>query len=1205
MSARFEPSDEQRAAIYAPDDVLVRAGAGSGKTEVLARRFVAILAGDIEGRAGLLPEQVAAMTFNEKATRDMQARITAVLVSRIEQAREDCEAVGKIAHLERCRRRLGLARISTIHAFCARILRENPIEAALDPNFEVLDEDQSATMLERECEQTLIAILRASDPGAVALMRARGLRDAYYTRGALSIVVGLVGGLERLGKDGGWLIECASRLADETRARSEEVALCAHQLCELVEQLTLIKIASGVAQERIEQLKARWPKLKPVALAFNSESDPSALDALRDLAELLPSAQSATIKALVQSIKSLLDKSGKGVGISGQLIDLWGEQRAVQPTLDIARTVATIAGKIAERKRAEGVVTFDDLLSLSLRLLRDHPEGARRYRGTLRALLVDEYQDTDPIQHAVVTELTRRADGELAPELFIVGDEKQSIYRFRGADVAVFRRRREPEPLLRRLQHNRRSAPSLLEFANALSASVMRHRDGPAPGFVVEWSEEHRLIPDRPALDAAPAIEVLLCSDEKNPVADKRRAEAGWIARRCRELIETGTQVSDRRSAGRAARFGDIAILMRSFESVRIYEDGLRAADVPFYTVKGRGFFACQEIRDIADLLAAIDEPSSEIALAAALRSPLIGLSDQCLLELALGHEGPRPRLSDYFRTGGPDPGWLDERHRHAVVRARTILSELRAMKDGAPLAEMIERAVELTDFEAVMVAQSEGPQRVANVRKLIELARDFDSRRMLSFPDFIRHLGRLIDAEPYEPQAQILGEDEDVVRLMTIHQAKGLEFPIVFLADLGRRPPTRESQYLLSPDDGLLMRDTLGSGQDAVPNPRIEKYNKLLGQQDEAESARLLYVAITRARDRLILSEGSKPDRWAEQVREFIGKDRIGSFLNSSDAQRSINAGGVDVLLHRPPASDAMISAQAASPTRTSREADDAVFAELARRRLQFEPPPAREMVASPTELECFDRCPRQYWYRHILAMPDGEPFAAAAAANGSPSRPRKRASALEMGQAAHAALERIRFGAAARDTQGELDAALEAAAAEAGLGKADIATLRGDLLRYLVQHSPDERIAGREVPFFLAVADDENLTVFVRGRIDLLAEADGALIVRDYKYARFSVDSDAEQYRLQMECYALAAAQAYDGRSVRAELIFIRGECTPVALDLPAPETIRTRLVSIGREMTVAARTSQYAMKPPSADVCRSLGCGYIRRCWGGAAA
>jgi ATP-dependent helicase/nuclease subunit A len=1176
-------SAEQRAAILTAGDLVVRAGAGCGKTEVLARRFVSLVAGDIGGVQPLAAEQIAAITFTEKASYDMRERIASVLAARIEGE----TAVELRIHLLRAHRMLPLARISTIHAFCARILRENSLQAGLDPDFKVLDEYESTTFRERICKQTLVDAIRQSDPGAQLLLRMRRLESASPREGAVEIVLRIMDEVARLGRTVAWLVETTQQNVGRVSEEEEKITALTHELADLLGELLGAGPLREKAEQRIAPLRARQDEYRSQLLRFGWRLQPERLDFLRELCDCLPDAR-GRMQECIKSIKRLVEADSSNFGIAGELIACYGACRAIPKAAAIAATVGRLAQGLERTKAEESVVTFDDLLFRTRELLRSDSVAALRYRTSIRALLVDEYQDTNTIQDDIVRLLTEpAADRVKGPDLFIVGDEKQSIYRFRGADVSVLGRTTEKAGGRRiielPLSGNRRSTPNIVKFVNGLSASLMRS-EPPVPPYAVEWSARHELRALRTRV-IDPPVEIITAIPDsaadqtrKLNTARKRELEGRALATRIHQLIRSEL-ISDSANGTRPIEYRDVTILLRAFTDVAIYERELLEAGVPCYTVKGRGFFGCQEVLDLIELLTAIGDAGDSMALAAALRSPFFGISDDCLAQLVLhypadvgtGAAWKRGSLASAFASSPPGFEWLDA-GREDLLHARQIIEELRSLCVRAPASDVIERALERTKYEAVMLGMRQGPQRVANLRKLVELARDFESRQLFTFGDFVAHLRHLVEQEPYEPPAQILGENENVVRLMTVHQAKGLEFPVVILADAGRRPPNDIRVPVVDREQGLLTRDTAGSGMDEIPNRWLIEYRERWKREEEAESARLLYVALTRARDRLIVSEGAMLQGWTRQIRAYLGES-LESFLKSDAPRKSLKCGDASVVLVRPE-----LAASRSESSQSGPELEAEELAELVQRRLNFELPIAEELVISPTALADFDRCPRQFHLRHNLGLPENRH------GNGEPLH----ASALTMGTVAHAVLERIES-----NSEEEIRKLVDLQGRAHGLNPDQRDAIATDLLRYRSE-SGNSAPAERELPFFYKLGE----AVFVRGQIDALIDNDGGLIVRDYKYARAS--DEAALYQVQMESYALAVADAFPGMEVAAEIVFLKGGSLTVPIELPPAHEIRAHLQSLAHDLLNARRSGEFQKKPGDVRTCRQLRCGFVERCW-----
>ncbi|MBV8774954.1 MAG: UvrD-helicase domain-containing protein [Deltaproteobacteria bacterium] len=1191
-------SAEQRAAILTPGNVLVRAGAGSGKTEVLARRFVALIAGEIEGRPAIPPAQIAAITFTEKAAYDMRARIAAVLEQCI-QAQSDSE---HRAHLLAARAQLPVARISTIHAFCSRILRENAVEAALDPDFQVLDEYESRTFLERICTQFLIDKVRGLDPGACYLAMARHLDSATPREGAVSIAMRILDEVARLGRTPQWLCDATRDAAVRFQGEASGVELLGRELSRLLDQLLSVRGLSDAAEQTIARLRIRHREFRDRILAINAQVEPEAVGFLREFCEYLPQAR-GRLHGCVASIKKIVLRGAGRFGLDGELISLYGACRAFPRALEIGALIRELALRFQQAKADERLLTFDDLLVCTRELFERNAAARLRYKGVLRALLVDEFQDTDPIQHEIVARLVEPEAGGHPPELFVVGDEKQSIYRFRGADVAGFSRLKQrlgPLPMrVLPLLGNRRSSANIVAFVNGLGAALMHAPDQPVPPYWVEWGREHELSALRSAA-LNPPVEIMVAGDwprESNAAANsaglsdralrvsaahKRALEVRALASRINRLVGT-EMITDLTSRElRPVRYRDIVVLLRAFTDVAIYEAALLDAAVPCYTVKGRGFFGCQEVLDTTELLTAVDDPGDSLALAAALRSPFFGLSDDCLAQIALHREladANREQRSEIhfpaaFAAGGPAFSWLSD-GRDDAIGAWRILDDLRKLRQRGTIVGVLEQALAATSYEAVMLGLRQGPQRVANVHKLIELARDFESRRFFTFHDFVVHLRRLVEQQPYEPPAQILGESENVVRLMTVHQAKGLEFPVVFLADAGRRPDNDNRSPVVDPENGLLLRDAVGSGMDEIPNKILADFRKRSGSEQEAESLRLLYVALTRARDRLIISEGAMVQGWAKQIRSFVGEEFYSAFCDSSNERQLVERADAQIVLIRPDPAQARRDLRLASGSPT----DAITMSALARRRLSFEPPYSHELVISPTALADFERCPRQFQFRHRLRL--AEPLA---------TDDGTRSALSVMGTVAHAVLERLEFAAANED---EIQQLVNAVGIAAGLTSNERMTIAADMVRCMAKLATGPPGA-REVPFFYHVGDG----LFLRGQIDALLQERDRVVVRDYKYARAS--DHLFLYQLAMEAYALAVAEAHPQSSVEAQLVFLKDGGETVSVALPPISEIRAHILSLGRGIIAAQKAGDFPKKPTGANACRRLRCGFVKHCW-----
>ena len=530
------------------------------------------------------------------------------------------------------------------------------------------------------------------------------------------------------------------------------------------------------------------------------------------------------------------------------------------PAAEFALQTLELAGELASqydrKKRELAVLDFNDLLS-SARELLVGPERAavrRQLASQIRLLLVDEFQDTDPLQVEMVKAI---CDNEhLGGKLFFVGDHKQSIYRFRGARPEVFRDLQDEIPPEGRLplSMNFRSQPAILEFVNTLFCEELgpnyeplqpkRLQVSPRPAVELLWACDPAVAND--AVDPPPVVQEDMGRRER-----LLRREADWIARRIRSMLDSGEKIvwdSDAAKAGspapRAVREGDVAVLFRAMTNVDHYEEALRRYGINYYLVGGRAFYSQQEIFDLLNLLRAINSVSDEVSLAGALRSPMFGLLDESLLWLA--KDGSLS--TGLFELELPEE--LDKQQRDRVECAKATLLALRAMKDRVPVAQLIGETLERTGYDAMLLAEFLGERKLANLQKLIEQARSFDRAGIFSLSDFITQLSEFVARQPDEALAATHPETADVVKLMSIHQSKGLEFPVVVVPDMGRKRHNVGPVMAFTPELGPMFKDA-----EAVTG--YDLWMMAENDADSSETSRLLYVAATRAADYLILSSG------------------------------------------------------------------------------------------------------------------------------------------------------------------------------------------------------------------------------------------------------------------------------------------------------------------------------------------------------------
>jgi len=823
-------TDQQRAARDVRGaSVALSAGAGCGKTTVLTERFLWELD---ERNLG----ELVALTFTEKAARELRERVRAACRSRFEAGDDPARWRGVLRGLE-------AAPIGTFHGFCGRLLRKSPIEAGVAPGFAILEESVAPSLRDAALDRCSRAWLADLDPDLVALAIDFGLaavRDALAdliaarTRGDLRDWADRDPAEVVAGWRETWEAEVRPMLLAGFVADAQPgLDLLASQPCSNVvmqqRQAFLVTHVPGLPQDpdaeglldRIKEharvqgggTKTHWPT-------------PEVYEAVKDALEALRKAVDATRNALAWDEAASLLAAEHG----GRL----------------ARLAAGALDAYDDAKRAAGLLDFDDLLIRARDLLRNRGRfGPDAFAG---ALLVDEFQDTDPIQGEILERLAGAGLG--AGALFLVGDPKQSIYRFRGAEPRIFQdfRGRFPEPGRRALTANFRSVPGILHFVNALFAGTFPGEElhparaaGPPgrPAVAFLWADE-------PAADGAPA-----------PSAHQRRGiEARWIARLLARRLADGWPVQGTDGSVRNAHPGDVALLFRALTDVAPYEAALAAEGLDYHVVGGSAYFLQQEVTDLINLLSVIEDPTDALALAGTLRSPFGAVSDDGLYWLATTGAGDLARNFE----GGARIEALSAADRPKVARAHRLLTGWRSLKDRLPMAALIGRALEESGYEAALLGEYLGARKRANVRKLVRLARRYDRQGGFTLADFVARLRADQRKPPREEQAATTEAEGTSVRLMSIHQAKGLEFPIVVLPDLDRRPTPERPGVAFHPDLGPLVRPPAGDDPDGEAGASLgwTIYRRLEEREEAAEALRLFYVATTRARDALILSAGA-----------------------------------------------------------------------------------------------------------------------------------------------------------------------------------------------------------------------------------------------------------------------------------------------------------------------------------------------------------
>jgi ATP-dependent helicase/nuclease subunit A len=753
-----------------------------------------------------------------------------------------------------------------------------------------------------------------------------------------------------------------------------------------------------------------------------------------------------------------------------------------------------------EAKDRESALDFEDLQLLARELLQGSDEIRERESWRFRSIMVDEFQDTNRLQCELV-DLLARPDGEL----FFVGDEFQSIYRFRHADVEVFRERREQVGGVLALTQNYRSRPEVLDVINHLFA--------PDFGESFQPLEAAGRFPD-PAF--GPAVELLVTDKESYAETDThwRKAEARHIAGRVRDLVDTGE-----------AAPGEIVLLFAAGTDARIYEEELRALGLPTFRATGRDYYHQQQVVDLLNYLRLLHNRYDDEALLGVLASPFVGVSNDALV--LLRRNAPKRPLFCGLEKELPEG--LSERDARLFQAFKQRYDRLAAQASALSLERLCERIVSEHDYDLAVLAQWDGRRRYANLRKLARLARSYEELRGPDVQGFVRFIAEQDAVGASELEAVAEEEGTDVIRLLTIHSAKGLEFKVVVVADAGRdRARPDADEILCLPDGRLGFRVADPETGKRLTTAEYETVRAAEQDAEEAERRRLYYVAMTRAIDRLIVS-GAIGERGADAgtpIGWVLDRLEATELEDAASAAVEIERGGARVLVRldrfapEPEAPAAAAVEEQLELFALSENGGSAVEApELAPLAEIPAPPLHRVRRLSYSALSLFERCSYRYFAERVVGLRTAQAAGSVPGQTGL--------AATEVGDAVHALLEHVdlRAPAVPEDVSELVRARYPTATDE------EVERIRGFVASYcsseLAARIAKLDGATAELPFAF-----EHDGVLLHGRIDVLHRGGPRAIVVDYKTNSLAEGEPdeivAKDYRIQQLVYALACFRA-----------------------------------------------------------------------------
>ena len=827
-------AEQERAVRERGRDVLVTAGAGSGKTRVLVERYLALL-------EDLSISQIVAVTFTDAAASEMRDRVRRAVMSRPEFERHLADLDG--------------ARIGTVHSLCLQILRENPVEAGIDPASSVLSDDEEEAERLSACMDAIEAAADEQGPGLAALL-GLGIRQVknelpkmVARRNEVEAAFRALGGPN----DDDW----ATRIRD-----------------------TLDQYVSGLVEAKRAWLaeKCEWlddarqgndpDKLTPIVdahlqwLGDPMEGDAEDLFERLAVAARLPGPGSVGVRAAWNAPPLEVRQALREIRELHADIAKFQWTDADVAAIDVLESLRALFMDSCERfeelKKDMSALDYLDLELKAIELLRTSPETAEAYRARFKHVLVDEVQDLNPPQFVFLDLLTRpqeTKDAVSGPERFYVGDIKQAIYRFRGSDVRnvarLSNRVEGSHGAVLSLSESFRAHDPLIQTLNGVFAGVFANAVADYDAPMQPMTGRRKEGPSDAHVTVLPIGKGYADNQGKgNPSPrEKIRMEARAVAQQVSLLLEEGTPVWDA-AEGRArpARPEDIVILLRRFTHVAEFERALESQGAPYRASAGGGFFDRQEIIDLTNLMEWLSDAQNDLALVGVLRSPFFAIDDESLLML-------RNAEGSLLENLARPPANLSESARQVCGHAADVMRTLREEAQSASPERLLNLALELTNVEAAWAPLQGGEQVIANIRRFAALARTLAAKSLDEFVEHIRLRRDSLDAR--DPQAAL--DAGDAVRLLTIHAAKGLEFPIVFIAEAGDAPARGNTRTILwRAEDGvsLTLDNEPELGETSRRRPGF--YSYLAGRdeaEDAAENKRALYVAATRAADMVFVS--------------------------------------------------------------------------------------------------------------------------------------------------------------------------------------------------------------------------------------------------------------------------------------------------------------------------------------------------------------
>lgn len=870
MSVKWT-SEQQKVIDLRNRNILVSAAAGSGKTAVLVERIIRRLT---EDDTPTDVDRLLIVTFTEAAAAEMKERISAAIEKKLEERPGDIR-------LERQATLIHSAQITTIHSFCLAVIRDHFHVIGIDPGFRIAEEGELKLLKQDVLEELLEECYAEAKEEFLDFTERFG--SGKSDKKIEEIILKMYEYSRSYPRPDRWLDQCVKAYASEDlEVRAEErVRMRAADIERVLERgLKICEEPDGPYMYG-DMLDSDLQELERLQQAENFDAMYSAaagfkwkrLSSRKD--DTVSPDKKEKVKKLREQAKSLLKGMQEDYFYAPREVWQQDMQDALPSVVTLTELVKRFAHMLDEKKRLRNMIDFNDMEQFALAILTEEKDGelvpsavAGEYQDRFDEVMIDEYQDSNLVQETILTSVSRVSRGEY--NIFMVGDVKQSIYSFRLSRPELFMEKYNTyslkDSVTQRidLHKNFRSREEVLDSVNDIFRQIMKKELGG-----IEYDDSAALYPgaEFPPLPSGKEdfckSELLLLDKEDTGGEDERQAEARMIARRIRELIRDGVVLDKETREYRRVQYRDIVILTRSIRGwAEVFSSVLGEEGIPAYSVSREGYFETYEVSVLLDYLKILDNARQDLPLAAVLTSAFGGLDTRELAEIRIAYPNvPFYEAAAMCAEGDAAEDACMEELRGKLRRFYDQVRYFREKVPYTPIHELLEEIIDKTGYGLYIAAMPGGAQRMANVEMLTERAAAFEGTSYKGLFNFVRYIAQLKKYDVDYGEAGIMDEQADTVRIMSIHKSKGLEFPIVFVAGMGRKFNTQDTK------GSVLLHPDWGAGVDLIDLKRRTKTPTFLKKmireetalENLAEEMRILYVALTRAKEKLIMTGAAK----------------------------------------------------------------------------------------------------------------------------------------------------------------------------------------------------------------------------------------------------------------------------------------------------------------------------------------------------------